>query len=615
MLFAALALLLLAACTQAAPTPLSTTGIAVPQLSDALERMELVRPAVEQVQSAIVAIVVEYENRDAGSTTGGDNNRGSGYGSGVIFDRQGLILTNNQLVQDASQVTVILLDGTELQAAIVGADSLSGLAVLRVPGEDNPFLPLASDAEVLVGDVVVAVGSNSTAPMGSTVVSAGVVSFLGRPLNVAPQIALYDLIQTDIISNPNHNGAALVSLTGELVGIIVQTIDGPTHISFAVGMKTATLVALQLVELGRVRHPYLGVIFSSQVVSVSEFGGELPRAVIRTSPEKPEVVAMDDDGPAKLAGVKPGDIIVSLDSHEVASTEDVRSLLRQEFKVGQDIEVVVTRDGESQTFRLVLGERPTPGSLSTKSSTSKCNTISGAKVETGRQATPLPTLAVDIPTLQNEYTSQQLGRWRKEAEDAVWPLGVGWSSWVDVGRNRIAFTTYTSYGAEKAREAIAETTVPIDAVVFDVDPKQQLDEPPIQIDTPNGIRISLEFEPSAPVGQPVLFEVVLTNRGDGAAEIEHGDPAEDNVLVFTSDGDQIWTKLRGIFIGVGGSTRLEPGEQIRLQTIWEQRDMDGFALPPGCYLVRGSIRFLESGNGLRSILLLATKPHELVIQP
>ena len=232
--------------------------------------------------------------------------------------------------------------------------------MLRIPGYDYPVLPLASDAEVRVGDLVIAVGNSSTAPIGFTVVSAGVVSVLGRAIEASPGVTLFDLIQTDINATPNHNGAPLVNLAGELVGIIVEAVDGQFGIGFAVGMDTVAPVTRQLVELGRVRRPYLGVSFSasSQEVVVSISGGESTPVIRPSSPGEPIVGKVIDGGAAAQAGIKPGDLLVSLGGYKVANTYDVQRLLRREFKISQEIEVVVTRDGETQTFQLIMGKRP-----------------------------------------------------------------------------------------------------------------------------------------------------------------------------------------------------------------------------------------------------------------
>lgn len=220
---------------------------------------------------------------------------------------------------------------------------------------------------------------------------------------------------------------------------------------------------------------------------------------------------------------------------------------------------------------------PTPTSPPPiKPSVPECKRAPDDQVQAGQRATQPAALKVESPTSQDEYTSGQLFRWRKEAEAAVYQVAGVWSSWIDEERNRIMFTVYTDYVAEKAREALAETGVPVDAAAFDVDPKKQLDDPPVSLDSPIEISISLEFQRNVPVGQPVLIEVVLTNKGDAADGVEHGTPYFDDVMVFTFDGDEVWTKLRGMQVGVGGSTRLEPGEQIRLETVWEQRDQDGF---------------------------------------
>lgn len=441
------------------------------------------------------------------------------------------------------------------------------------------------------------------------------------------------LIQTDNAVTPRHNGGALVGLSGELVGIIALGVDGQVASSFAIGMDTAVPVARQLVERGWVSYPYMGVFFSSQRLAVAEIGGEFKPVVRPTSADDPVVERVTEDGPAGQAGIKPGDIIVSLDRQKIGTTDDVRCLLRRKFEVGQKIEVVVTRDGETETIQLVLGERPTSTSLSVKPSLPECEVTPDADAETGHRASEMPRSTVEIPTLPSDYTMPQLERWREEAEAAlwhsrrqlelwrqedkavVWPVAGVWSSWIDEKQNRIFFAANTSYVAEQARAALAETGVPIDAVIFEVDSKQQLDDPPVQIDSPFGISISLEFQRTVTVGQSVLIEVVLTNVGDDVAAVEHGFPIHEDVLVFTSDGDEVWTKLRGPQIGVGAITRLEPGEQIRLKTLWEQRDLDGFALPSGCYLVRGSIRIVDALGGFRGVIELATEPYELVIQP
>ncbi len=165
---------------------------------------------------------------------------------------------------------------------------------------------------------------------------------------------------------------------------------------------------------------------------------------------------------------------------------------------------------------------------------------------------------------------------------------------------------------------MAKTSVPEEAVVFEVAPKKRLGDPPLRVDTPIGVSISLEFERVVRVGQSVSIEVVLTNKGESAVEFGHGIPFHENVMIFTSDGDQVWTKLRGAQVGVAGSTRLQPSETVRLQTLWNQRDQDGFELPAGRYLVRGTVQIVDDlgdDGPFFSGMDLATEPYELIIQP
>ena len=224
------------------------------------------------------------------------------------------------------------------------------------------------------------------------------------------------------------------------------------------------------------------------------------------------------------------------------------------------------------------------------------------------------SLSDEVPT----PTPGQLSEWYREAQKVVWPIDGVYSSNIDERRNRIVFGVLTKYVVQQAREALAKTSVPEEAVVFERPPKKRLDDSPVRVDTPIGVSISLGFERTVQVGQSVSIEVVLTNNGNDAVEFGHGTPFHENVMIFTSDGDQVWTKLRGVQAGVAGSTRLQPSETVRLQTLWNQRDQDGFELPAGRYLVRGTVRIVDDlgdDGPFFSGMDLATEPYELIVQP
>ena len=310
-----------------------------------------VADTVERVRPTVVSIVAESTIQDVFGVR-----RTFGSGTGVIFDPEGLILTNNHVVEGASKITVTLDNGSQLEAALVGADRLSDLAVLRLPGTGYPHVPLRAETSLRVGEWVIAIGNALALPGGPTV-TVGVVSALGRSLDTSPRVTLYDLIQTDTVINPGNSGGPLLNLKGELVGIntaVQRFSDSGTRvegIGFAINVETAVLVAEQLVDLGRVRWAWLGAF-------LGDLAPELAAEV--GLPIREGVVIRDllPDGPAGQAGLLPGDVIMAMDSHKVPTTRELTRLLRQEFRVGQVVQLELFRDGTTQTLTMTMGERP-----------------------------------------------------------------------------------------------------------------------------------------------------------------------------------------------------------------------------------------------------------------
>jgi S1-C subfamily serine protease len=313
-----------------------------------------VADTVEQVRPTVVSIVAEQLVRDIF----GDVRRNFSSGTGVIFGPQGLVLTNNHVIQGAAKVTVTTDDGVQLEAKIVGADRLSDLAVLELPPGDYPFVPLGTNVPLRVGEWVIAIG-NALALPGDLTVTVGVVSALGRSLDVSQDVTLYDLIQTDAVINPGNSGGPLLNLRGELVGINTAVLrrggaQGLTPIEgigFAINMETASSVSQQLIELGRVRWAWMGAFLGDLIPEVAARVG-LP---IREGVVIREVIT---GGPSARAGIQPGDIILSMGGHEVTTVSQLSRLLRQEFQADQKVEVEVFRNGSTQRLQMVLGERP-----------------------------------------------------------------------------------------------------------------------------------------------------------------------------------------------------------------------------------------------------------------
>ncbi|MEE3166341.1 MAG: trypsin-like peptidase domain-containing protein, partial [Chloroflexota bacterium] len=321
----------------------------------AMLQLPNIADTVERVRPAVVSIVARTVSRDRF----GRQSTGFGKGTGVIFDESGLVLTNNHVIEGGVEIIVTQDDGTQVQAQIIGADRLSDLAVLRLPGDGYPSLPLRENGSLRAGDWVIAIGNALALPGGPTV-TVGVVSALGRSIESTPGVTLYDLIQTDTSINPGNSGGPLIDLGGNLVGINTVVLRGSSGVSvegigFAVDVETAQQVALQLVELGHVRWAWMGVFLADLSPEVAaKVGLPIREGVI--------IQNMLVDGPSDRAGIHPGDIVVNIDGHDIATVSDLTRLLKQEFKAGQEVEVEVFRviDGQSSTKMLVLklGERP-----------------------------------------------------------------------------------------------------------------------------------------------------------------------------------------------------------------------------------------------------------------
>lgn len=275
----------------------------------------------------------------------------AGEGSGVIWRADGLVLTNHHVVAGAGSIELAFADGERADAEVVATDPLTDLALLRT---DRRGLPAARFADGLptVGGLAVAIGN----PLGfENTVTAGVISGLHRSIpGTAPQTqALIDLIQTDAAISPGNSGGALVGGDGDVVGINVAYIPPEARavsIGFAIPSPTVIDVAEQLLTHGTVRHSFFGIQpapLTPQVARRLEVGVEGGALVL-------EVVA---GGPAQAAGIRPGDVIVSIGGSGVRSLEGFLAAIRRRGP-GDRLEVGILRDGRRLTVTVVLAERP-----------------------------------------------------------------------------------------------------------------------------------------------------------------------------------------------------------------------------------------------------------------
>jgi S1-C subfamily serine protease len=319
------------------PVPSSTT--ADDSLLDAYSRA--VTGAVGRASPSVVNIEV---HQAAGRTRSRERRGG---GSGFVFTPDGLILTNSHVVHDARRIEVTMADGRRMPATAIGDDPASDLAVVRV---DQPGLTAASlgDSQRLrVGQLVVAIGN----PYGfQSPVTAGVVSALGRSLRSYSGRLIDDVIQTDAALNPGNSGGPLVDSAGRVVGVNTATILPAQGICFAIGINTAKFVASRLLRDGRIRRSYIGV--SAQTVPVH-------RRVVRFYDLAKEsgamVLSVEEDSPAKRAGLRDGDIVVALEGKPVAGVDDLHRVLT-DVRVGVSCSLTVLRRTEKLELKIVPEE-------------------------------------------------------------------------------------------------------------------------------------------------------------------------------------------------------------------------------------------------------------------
>jgi len=266
-------------------------------------------------------------------------------GSGFIIDPSGVVVTNNHVIADADEVTVILNDGTRLKAEVVGRDTKIDLAVLKVKS-DKPLKAVRfGDSDKLrLGEWVIAIGNPFS--LGGTV-TAGIVSARNRDINSGP----YDnYIQTDAAINRGNSGGPLFNLDGDVVGIntaIISPSGGSIGIGFAVPSKAALPIIDQLRQFGEARRGWLGVRIQQVTDDIAES--------LNIKPARGALIAgVDDKGPAKPAGIEPGDVIVKFDGHDIKEMRDLPRVVA-DTAVGKDVEVIVIRKGKELTKRVKLG--------------------------------------------------------------------------------------------------------------------------------------------------------------------------------------------------------------------------------------------------------------------
>ncbi|HJS86579.1 MAG TPA: trypsin-like peptidase domain-containing protein [Acetobacteraceae bacterium] len=273
--------------------------------------------------------------------------RPRGQGSGVVFTPDGYALTNNHVVTGAARLRASLIDGRELEATLVGDDPETDIAVLRLSGAGLPHAALGRSAHLRVGELVLAIGN----PLGfQCTLTAGIVSALGRTLRARSGRLIESVIQTDAPLNPGNSGGPLVSGAGRVVGINTATILPAQGICFAIGIDTATDVAMRLMQEGRVRRARLGL--ATQTVPLLT---RQRRALDWPLGTGVLAVEVTPEGPAARAGVLAGDIVLSFAGTPVGGVDDLHRLLTGE-RAGQTTILEVLRRAERHELSITPEE-------------------------------------------------------------------------------------------------------------------------------------------------------------------------------------------------------------------------------------------------------------------
>ena len=274
-----------------------------------------------------------------------------GVGSGVIFRKDGYIVTNNHVIAGSKELIVSLSDGNTVNGELVGADEMTDIAVIKVNAKDLPVATFGNSDDVMVGEPAIAIGN----PMGLEFqgsVTVGVISALNRTLELNDRRV--KLLQTDAAISPGNSGGALVNADGEIIGINSAKLatNGVEGMGFAIPINTVQTIINELMEKGYVARPYLGVtIFDKQTAARYGYSLSIDKGVY--------VFQISIGSPADKAGLQRGDIILAVDDKEVNSVTEVRNDIAAR-KIGDKVKIKFDRDGKESVVEVELKEIPQP---------------------------------------------------------------------------------------------------------------------------------------------------------------------------------------------------------------------------------------------------------------
>ena len=345
----------MASLSQAAGLPPYAEGQPLPSLAPMLERS---MPAVVNISTSTNIQISEnplmqdpYFRQFFNVPNQPRQQQRNSLGSGVIIDsNQGLVLTNNHVIDKADKIMVTLNDGRQLTAELIGTDPEADVAIIQIPADNLTKLPIADSSQLKVGDFVVAIGN----PFGlGQTVTSGIVSALGRTgLGIE---GYEDFIQTDASINPGNSGGALVNLRGELIGIntaILAPTGGNVGIGFAIPSNMAMTIKESLVKHGEVRRGLLGV-------TTQDLTPELVKAFNLKNKQGAAISRIESNSPAAKAGLEPGDIIVAANGRPIKNSHDIRNIVGL-MQIGDNVDLEYFRNNEKKQVTATIGKPEQP---------------------------------------------------------------------------------------------------------------------------------------------------------------------------------------------------------------------------------------------------------------
>jgi S1-C subfamily serine protease len=279
-----------------------------------------------------------------------------GSGSGFIINSSGQILTNSHVVDGADLVTVTLKDGRTFKGKVLGEDAVTDVAVIQIDANKLPTLALGKSDTLQPGEAVIAIGN----PLGlNNTVTSGIISATDRSSSdIGASDKRVDYLQTDAAINPGNSGGPLLNARGEVIGMNTAIIQGAQGLGFAIPINTAQKIAKELIAKGRVDHPYLGIQMVTLTPEVKEkittrFGDKINLAASQGI----LLVRIVPNSPAAIAGLRPGDVIKSINNQPVLKVDEVQKLV-ENSKIGIPLQVQVERNG--RTFQVLVKPAPLP---------------------------------------------------------------------------------------------------------------------------------------------------------------------------------------------------------------------------------------------------------------